>query len=467
MHLDSGKKVNLTAYRTDISRFRVINWIARRRWWVIGLASLLILSFVIFDSMHRPTSYIYGIEFFIFLTPLLIIGLLLDILLREIRIQVETAKILEYKHKLSTEFSGYNDWNVLVTQLARFPTTVAEVDQTCLFVWDALSRQFTHAARWSSVGKDEIDLCSAGICEKCIANKAGTDLRFSQCESKSAAGEMNSQAQRFCLPIRYGESLLGILQFRLAAGKPLSGEQDDIFRNIGDEIGIALKVGQDRKSFFEMRSTETALAERRSVSDYLHDHLGQNLGYLHFKIDQLLSEKDRPSLEKVFHELEHMRNAANDSYEILRGVLETIHPETTPMLTNLLLEHARKVSQRANIKMDFKVKGNPIFLPVEVQRAIFYAFEESLSNVEKHSRASKVDVLAEWGQDYFALSISDNGVGFNPQVVDTDQHFGLEILNERMAKVSGRITLTTTENYGTIVNIHVPSSSGGNLRDAV
>jgi nitrate/nitrite-specific signal transduction histidine kinase len=253
--------------------------------------------------------------------------------------------------------------------------------------------------------------------------------------------------------------MLGILQFKLVDGISLSREQEEIFRNIGDEIGNTLKMGQDRRGFLEMRTSETALAERRSVSDFLHDHLGQNLGYLHFKIDQLISEKDRLSLERVFHDLEHMRSAANESYEVLRGVLETILPGSKPLLTNLLMEHARKVTERSNIQMEFKIKGKPVPVPIEIQRAIFYAFEESLNNVEKHSQADKILVLAEWGKDYLAVTITDNGIGFNPQSVNTDQHFGLEILNERLAKVRGQITLTTSENSGTIVSIRVPNSS--------
>ena len=257
---------------------------------------------------------------------------------------------------------------------------------------------------------------------------------------------------------------MGILPFVLEPGESLTEWQVELFENIGDDIAIALKGGQERHAFYEMRTSEAALAERREVSHYLHDHLGQSLGYLHIKMDQLIIERDKLTLDRVYDDLSKMREAVNDSYEIVRGILETIHEETAPSLTNLLMEHARKISQRSNLEIDFKAKGNPVPLPAEVQRAVFYAFEESLSNAEKHAQASKIDVLAEWGKEHFGLTISDDGVGFNPQSVDTDQHFGMEILNERMAKVNGHITLTTSEDSGTIVNIHVPNPSAGRLR---
>ena len=61
----------------------------------------------------------------------------------------------------------------------------------------------------------------------------------------------------------------------------------------------------------------------------------------------------------MLSDLELMRDAAFESYGIVRGVLEAMHPETTQTLTNLLLEHARKISQRADIDIDFKTKGKP------------------------------------------------------------------------------------------------------------
>lgn len=459
MHSISNTEVYLSTYPKGNALSRIYLWIRGRHWWVIGLAALILLLFEAYDFIFNHKDFIHIIEFSLYLLLLLVIGWLVDLSIRDVNIQTQTQKILKFKHKLSLEISGYQDWDVLANQLARVPDTVAPVDQTCLFVFDPISNQFASAAEWNSCGETELVPGSMELCRKYVGDKTGARLVFGHCDSEAMEGDPASKAEKYCLPIQYSENLLGVLQFRLKPGETLNNEQEDIFRNISDELALALKAGRDRKAFYEMLTSETALAERRSVSHYLHDHLGQNLGYLHIKMDQLITEKDQLSLEKVFEDLMMMRNAVKDSYEIVRGVLETIRPETAPVLTNLLLEHARKVSQRANFEMDFKTKGKPVHLPKEVQRAVFYAFEESLSNAEKHAKASRIEILAEWGQDYFMLTISDNGIGFDPHSVNTGQHFGMEILNERMAQVNGRITLTTSENSGTIVNIHVPKSS--------
>ena len=246
------------------------------------------------------------------------------------------------------------------------------------------------------------------------------------------------------------------MRFRLPPDRELSLEEENVFKSLGDEMALALTVGQARKTFYEMRTSQTALAERRTVSHYLHDNLGQNLGYLRLKLDQLLSEKDQLSIEQIQADLERMRDAASESYEIVRGTLETIHPKTLPHLMNLLQEHARKVAERASFVVKFEVKGRPLPLKEDVQSAIFYVCHEVLNNVEKHSRADCVDIFADWGEDNFEISISDNGIGFNPLSVNPNQHFGLEIVHERINNIHGHITLNTSENSGTVVTITVP-----------
>ena len=47
-------------------------------------------------------------------------------------------------------------------------------------------------------------------------------------------------------------------------------------------------------------------------------------------------------------------------------------------------------------------------------------------------------------------------MGFAPEEVNTDQHFGLEILRERLEQVGGQVSLVTAEKLGTTVSVRVP-----------
>jgi signal transduction histidine kinase len=436
----------------------LLNWITKRHWLTIILATLLIWTWEALEALIPRMRNLFALEQLFYLALLALVGQALAFSSSRIDSQAKMMKIIDSKHKLSQELSICTDWDVLCDYLSRLPATFASVEQTHLFIANLITDQFEDTAQWNMTGQEMDDFDADGVCKNYLENfRVGT--QFGQYEQSEL-----SQFRVYCLPIQYGMNLLGLLIFRLQAGRTLSPEQFEIFDNIGDEISTAIKVGQERNVLDEMFSTKAALDERRTVSHYLHDHLAQNLGYVHFKLGQLISETDKLSPEKISGELERMREASRESYDIVRGTLEALNQQTTPLLSNLLIEYARKVAQRANFEIAFKTLGKPTPLEPNVQRAVFYVFQESLSNVERHASATKVDVHAEWADNHFELSIQDNGVGFNPQAVNKEHHFGLEIMRERLAKVKGRVKLTVAKNSGTLVKVWVPTPSTRQIR---
>ncbi|MBI5295234.1 MAG: hypothetical protein HY869_07140 [Chloroflexi bacterium] len=437
---------------------KLLTWVTKKHWLTIIMATLLIWTWEALENLIPSLRKLFAVEQIIYLGLLLFIGWALSFSSDRIDTQARMMKLIDHKHKLGQELAMYTDWDALCDYLARLPSTLAAVGQTHLFIANLITGQFEDTAYWSMTGQDTNDFDVESVCKKYLeTSRSGTQVGLSTSSEPHLAGV-------HCLPIQYGKTLLAILIFRLEVGKTLSAEQIETFENISDEMAVAIKIGQEHKVLGEMFSAKAALDERRTVSHYLHDHLAQNLGYVHFKLGQLISEKEQLSLEKISTELERMRVASKESYEIMRGTLETLNQQTTPLLTNLLIESARKVAQRANFEITFKTHGRPMPLEPNVQRAVFYVFQESLSNVERHACATRVDVQAEWADGHFELSIQDNGIGFNPQEVNKDHHFGLEIMRERLAKVNGRVKLTVAKDSGTLIKVWVPAPSASQSR---
>ena len=136
--------------------------------------------------------------------------------------------------------------------------------------------------------------------------------------------------------------------------------------------------------------------------------------------------------------------------------LKRLQPETIPHLTNLLKEHATRVARTANFTLNFVCSGAPIQLSQHTQQTIFYAFHEILNNVQKHSMANVVDVCINWSDSCLEISIVDNGVGFDPASAQKNEHFGLEILRERIAQVGGHLLIDSSPAQGTSISIAVP-----------
>jgi signal transduction histidine kinase len=351
---------------------------------------------------------------------------------------------------------AHKDWDGLTASLVQFPAGIVEVDETGLFMHQAAIDQYRIAAHWMDPGKGAPVLLMQDSCNGCRVRKLDAVMNSSPCQSEPVGDAFQPKPREYCFPILYAGRPLALLRLILKPGAVMEANQNEILVNICEVMAIALKAGIDRQTLVELRSAETSLVERRKVSQYLHDTLGPNLGYMRIKLDQLISEKKDPSRIQFKDDLIRLRDAAAASNEILRGILETNHPETTPVVTNLLREHARKVSLRANFMMDFEIQGEPLPISPEVGQAVFFAFQELLNNVEKYSEASRVHVLVKWGGEKLEVTVSDNGKGFNPQAVNHSQHFGLEIMQERIARLNGQVELVTAENSGTSVTISLP-----------
>lgn len=435
-----------------------LQWLLAKRWWLIGLTILFTAGLQIAEIQLYSFSIIHALEIVLYLALILLVGVFLDQQLKSSIAQTRAIKILDIKHKLSLSLASANDWDALAVEIAKFPISVAKVQVTTLFLRDPISGKFEYAGHWQQSHESNSGFDLRLTWQNWVDQLDQTSLFFNKCQTTAAENQATFHFD-YCLPIKFRDQLLGLLRFRLEPGIDLSPDEMDIFANVGDELAFALKTGGDRKTSTEMRTSETALAERRTVSHYLHDNLGQNLGYLCLKLDQLIEEKDQLSFAQIESDLAHMRAAANESYEIVRGTLETLQPETSPHLTNLLQEHARKVAERANFKVRFETRGRPIPFKDDIQSAIFYVCHEVLSNVEKHANASNVNILFDWSGPDFEICISDDGVGFNPQAINKDQHFGLEIVHERINNVNGRISVVTSINSGTLIKISVPLQS--------
>ena len=429
----------------------------RHNWQVISGIALFLGVFEIFEIVQKGEpliDFFHSIELAIYLLILTLVGVLINFLIKSNAAQNHTMKILNFKHNVSMELTKMENWEILTSELARLPSTLASVEASRLLVYSPIGSQWEAAACWSRKGAETTVF--SYDCQKCLKERNGTEFIFSPCQHTLIEPNEAVQSREYCLPINYANSLLGVIQFRLVPGESLSGIQNEIFESIRYEVALALKVSQEQKRLSEMRLTEMALAERHSFTTYLHDNLSQNLAYLCLKLDQFIAGEEQILAENGQSELRRMKDAANQSYDMVRGMIETTYPETTPHFVNLIVTYAKKVSLRANIEISIDRIGVELPVSPEIQQEVIYVFQEVLSNVEKHARAKKAKVLIIWGEDSLVVTVSDDGVGFNPDSVDHTKHFGMDIIQERIGKIQGRIDIHSSANAGTEITISVP-----------
>ena len=430
---------------------------ALRKWrWVILTAigaTLLwveILEFLTIRILNQTFHYLEAAQYAIMLITT---GILIESYARSNAAYKRTIKILEYKHALKLELNLIDDQESLLEKLAQIPGQFVGAEETYVLMKDSVKDDWYVGSHWAKQGGDNraIYWNPSAPCPICLKKIDGKSGLLHMC-----VYDETFPFKAYSLPLTYRGAPITVIKFRLPLRASLTLDDMELFNNIGDEIVTALQASQDRKNLIEMQAVEAAMAERRIVSAFVHDQLGQNLGYLHLKLDQLGSDAENDDPNKFHSSILHLRDVANDSYEIVRNILKKIQPETVPHLTNLLLEQSRSVSLRAKFKLDFKTTGKPIPVLPNVQQPIFFTFCEVLNNIEKHANADKVEVLVMWSPDMLDISIADDGVGFDLKSAQRDGHFGLEIMQERIEKLNGQILIDSREGKGTMISMSIP-----------
>jgi signal transduction histidine kinase len=93
--------------------------------------------------------------------------------------------------------------------------------------------------------------------------------------------------------------------------------------------------------------------------------------------------------------------------------------------------------------------------------ALFRIFQEILTNVIRHANATTLAVAVETEGDWFTLRVSDNGQGFDPNLLSSSRSLGLLGMRERAGLYGGAIEWSSRPTGGTTVTVRLPI--GGNL----
>ncbi len=426
---------------------------------ILVIASIFVATFELIehpDFLTDDTFYFFK-EIALYFTLIFIIAIVVELAIRASIIKNQTIKILDARHNLSLQLISAKDWEEVVTRVLQYPSSILPVSATSLLIYTQDTDNFTTERSW--VAADEtIDIQIVAISrDSCCTDDIRTiapNIHLVDCEkiTKKIIGKRKC----YHLSINYGDLPIGMLYMILPKNKPLSREDALLLSNTADDIAIGLFAAKQRQIQHAIEVSNAASNERLEIARDLHDTLGQNLGYLHLKLDQLLTSGDQRHSGKLQSELEHLRGLADESYELVRYTLVILHHGSEHRISELFNAHAQMIAKRAGISVDIEEEGHPRSIPPHYLKQLLYAFKESLFNIEKHSGARRAKVHLSWTDTHLKVNIWDDGHGFEPDDLVTDGHYGLHIIDERIHSLGGKVEINSTIGKGTEVMLLLP-----------
>lgn len=192
--------------------------------------------------------------------------------------------------------------------------------------------------------------------------------------------------------------------------------------------------------------------ERRALSIELHDRVGQTLTAARFNLDFLreqIPEDARPVVEESLASVQDLLRSMSAH---VRDLMAELHPPALDDhgLRTALAFHLDNLSQRTGIKteihgLDFRPRPTQ-----EQELMLFRIAQEALHNILKHANCTRALVSLYNDEKQFGMSIADNGVGFDPGLVNSTK-FGLRIMRERAESIGARLEILQVKGLGTQV----------------
>lgn len=218
------------------------------------------------------------------------------------------------------------------------------------------------------------------------------------------------------------------------------------------------KLAQQRLRLGELaeRVVTAQEQERLRISRELHDDLGQALTTHLMDIRNL--QKDLPDTTAALQE--RLENLHTQTHEIFTKVRQLAHDLRPPILEALNFEQAMRsyceeFSHRTHLPITVEIDPDLPDLP-DVHTAILYRIlQEALTNVAKHAQANRIWVEFGVDEQTVTLTIQDNGRGLSAENKQT-KGIGLTGMRERLALVSGGLTLRSSSSGGTILSASIP-----------
>lgn len=205
--------------------------------------------------------------------------------------------------------------------------------------------------------------------------------------------------------------------------------------------------------------------ERATIARELHDSLAQSLSYLKIQSTRLQTEVDKSLQENsadyanLNNAIDELRTNLNVAYSQLRELMTTFRLTMNGKhLAHAIDDSINEFRQRTNIAFDSDIRISGEELSAQEELQLLQIVREGLSNVVRHSQASRATVSLSEESGRVQLHIADNGVGINT-IPNSSQHHGLVIIQERTRRLNGNLFVHTPKKGGTRLEISFASNA--------
>jgi PAS domain S-box-containing protein len=200
--------------------------------------------------------------------------------------------------------------------------------------------------------------------------------------------------------------------------------------------------------------------ERTRIARELHDDINQRLAVLAVAMGVL--KRDLPAsatemISRVGELKEQIKDLGND----IQALSHRLHSSKLEYLGlgTAAAAFCREFSEHQDVEVEFQSESIPKALSPEISLCLFRVLQEALQNAAKYSGSKHFRVSLVSSLDQIQMTISDEGIGFDPEEAMRGHGLGITSMRERLNLVDGQFSIDSRTGKGTIIQAKVPLRS--------
>ncbi|HEX6303949.1 MAG TPA: GAF domain-containing protein [Anaerolineales bacterium] len=319
-------------------------------------------------------------------------------------------------------------------------------------------------------GPREAVIRSSSLVQGGLANQVLNREQALPCGVDGCMGSCGIVAERFrtshlAAPLRMGGRVIGAL----CVGSPQNGAFSEEAERLLTKLANSAVIALENARLFNQAERLAVLEDRQRIAAEMHDGLAQSLSFAQVSVDLASNQIEEGHLDLATSTLRSVEKGLDQSVGEVRRAIASLqedfplHFTLQQQLANLVAEF----SQENGIDLNWEPRvKSPLALPHQAAEQVLRVVREALINAQRHAQANSIIVRLELTVGGIRTVIEDNGIGFDPAAPTPDegrQHFGLNIMQARAARLGGQLVIDSSPREGTRVILSWPREEGENI----
>lgn len=206
----------------------------------------------------------------------------------------------------------------------------------------------------------------------------------------------------------------------------------------------------------EILTTQVEIQEQtfQHISKEIHDNI--NLALTLTKLN--LHTLDWTDIAKAEIKIKNSIDLLGSSISQLNDLSKSLDTDTINRHSLLMAieEERQRINKTDCIYINYEILGTPVYMNNQAELVIFRIIQESVNNIIKHARAKTAELLLNYQSDCLAITVLDDGKGFDPNQHPKGGHAGLRNMESRVKLLGGNMNIVSQSGKGTKLNFIIP-----------